>query len=178
MRRKIAPRQGRCSRAERDARVGALQLAVAGGEAPHAAVKRLAKTWGLEGRRSRSRYLELCLASMWRSAAIGRRGSLAVAIGRREFVYRRAIGLDDMAGANRALEAIERLLGISGDPLDMVALNKPIAKVFEVIREEVGDNDARRRIAIRLQRIWSDVPDSDEPADDNDGRLGRNGTAH
>jgi hypothetical protein len=157
-------RPGRCTRAERDARVAELQAMIAAGVAPHAAARACAKRWGLEGRRSRSRYLEAALASWWREAQIGRRASLAVALGRRENVFRLALASDDLAAANRALDAIELLMGIP-EPDAKQQVEPLIGSLMAAIVEASPDRDVAARILDRVKAVM------DEP----DGGAGRNG---
>jgi len=175
----IPPRPGRCSAEEKRRRVDELAAAVAGGETPLQALKRLAPTWGVTSRRNASRYSTALFATWERERRMSSRAALDVATAMRRRLYGLAVASGDFSAAARVLDGLEKLLGLD-DRHDPGALDRVVAEVIGVIGDEVPDRDQRLRLLRRIESVMGGAPEPEPETPGfflRDGGESRNGTA-
>jgi len=163
----IPPRPGRCPAEEKRRRILELQGAVAAGETPIAAVKRLAPTWGITSRRNASRYIDALLATWKRDRRLSSRAALDVAVERRELVFRLALARDDFTAALRAQDGIDELLGVGerSDGDRDRALARVVADLLDVVRSGSTDTGVLLRIIGRAEAVVAGEPPPALPID-------------
>lgn len=176
-----APRPApRCTVAERKHRTLLLQQAIATGEDPGAAARRLVREWGLVPRKTARRYLRLAFASWSADRTLAASASLDSALATRRLILRCAMAADDFTAALKAQDGIERLLGV-GEAAGVVRaeLDAAFADVREVLVRHVTDRAVRARIGRDLLDLASNGAAPVESVHRNGvGLNGTNGMAH
>ena len=162
------PRPGRCSAAEKKSRVAELAAAIAAGESPLAAVKRLSPSWGVTSRRNARRYVGAVLAKWRAERKLSSSGSLDVALATRRRLYRLAVDAGDFGSAARILDAIDELSGID-EAIDDERVRQIVAPLAEravaaVRRELAGDPATMARVANALAEAFDPGGGETSPA--------------
>jgi hypothetical protein len=155
----------RCTLAERRLRVLELQTAIATGESPGAAARRLCKAWNLTARRSPRRYVALAIADWSRDRKLSGAASLDVALAVRRKLLRDAASAGDFTAALRAAEGIDDLLGVgarSGLTVGEISrsLAPTISAIITAVRSELHDAETLSRVVAKIMGAL----DETEPA--------------
>jgi len=163
-----APPRKKCTALERRHRVGLLQEAIANGEGPFPAARRLCKSWGISPRRSAARYARLAFRA-WEADRPRSGDYLGCAIARRELVFRLALASGDFSTALRATVAADELLGVGerSDGDRDRALAQVVADLLDVVRSGSTDTGTLLRIVGRLETALSGKPMPIAPLDLN-----------
>jgi hypothetical protein len=150
-------RPARCTASERRRRIAEVQDAAALGEDLTAAARRLCGGWGVSSRRNAARYARAALGSWSRDRLTSARAALDAAIATRRQLYRMCIAGSDFGAAVRALDGLEKLLGVD-PPTDMTAIRSGVDEVMRIIREEC-DRATARRIGLKIEAVMGDEPE-------------------
>lgn len=103
-------RPGRCTRAERDARVVEIREAMALGASPTAAARTVLADAGVTGRETIRRYVRAAFASLQRDRKMSGAKASSLLFGMLRSTYRRSRELDDVGAALRAIFLLKELL--------------------------------------------------------------------
>jgi len=159
----------RCTAATRRARVEELQEEIALGLEPYAAARACCTKWGIAGRRSAARYVDLVVASWARDRRLKRGASLDAALAVRRRLFRLAVSESDYSAAARVQDGIERLLGVGerSDGDRDRALGRVVSDLLDVVRSGGTDPGVLLRITGRLEAVLSGEPMPIAPLDLN-----------